>query len=265
MKTHYEITGEGKPIIFIHGAFISSQMWNPQILHFSKNYRVITYDLRGHGLTGPSAPDNYSIELFVSDLKNLIDEIIPGQKPIVCGLSLGGMIAQAYAVKYKNDINCLILCDTLATLSLSTTNKIMYRLFPKSMVVLFLRLLGVKTFIKFAYWMAGNLKGKKWLKNKKIIKYTKQEMLNQQAEEWLKTMKAVYDLKKPDLKEIKAPTLILLGEYEGKPFYNNAALLLNEIQGAKIKIISDAGHLPNLENPREFNNTVSPFIKDACP
>lgn len=264
MKTHYEIKGEGKPIIFIHGAFISSKMWEPQVLLFSKDYRVITYDLRGHGLTGASSPDNYSIDLFVTDLKNLIDEVIPGQKPVICGLSLGGMIAQSFAVKHKNDLSCLILCDTLATITLSTANKIMYRLFPKSLVVVFLKLLGVKTFIKFAYWMAGNLKGKKWLKNKEIIKYTKQEMLNQKAVEWLKTLKSIYDLKKPELSEIKVPTLILLGEYEGKPFYNNAAFLLNEIKGSKIKIISDSGHLPNLENPGEFNNTILPFIKDSC-
>ena len=49
IMTYYEVHGEGKPLIFIHGAAASHDMWKPQVEHFSGRYRVIIYDVRGHG------------------------------------------------------------------------------------------------------------------------------------------------------------------------------------------------------------------------
>lgn len=102
MKTHYEIEGKGEPVIFIHGGFVGSRMWRLQREYFKNNYQVITYDIRGHGKTGGSELKSYSVELFAADLKNLIEELKIA-KAVICGLSLGGMIAQVFAVYYGDN------------------------------------------------------------------------------------------------------------------------------------------------------------------
>ncbi|MBD3189140.1 MAG: alpha/beta fold hydrolase [Candidatus Heimdallarchaeota archaeon] len=88
-ETYYELKGQGKPLIFINGGFISSSMWKPQVDFFSRNYQVILYDVRGHGKTGASEEKNYSVELFAEDLLHLIRKL-GVTPPILCGLSLGG-------------------------------------------------------------------------------------------------------------------------------------------------------------------------------
>lgn len=105
--TYYEVYGEGYPLIFIHGGWTDHETWKPQIACFSKNYKVIVYDLRGHGKTVGSKIKKYSLELFMNDLKALL-ETLSIEKPILCGRSLGGLIAQAYAIKYS-DLRALIL------------------------------------------------------------------------------------------------------------------------------------------------------------
>ncbi len=71
--TYYEIHGQGNPFIFIHGGFVTSTMWQSQIEYFSRFFKVITYDIRGHGKIGISPLRKYSVELFADDLKKLLE------------------------------------------------------------------------------------------------------------------------------------------------------------------------------------------------
>ncbi|MFB6197238.1 MAG: alpha/beta fold hydrolase, partial [Halobacteriaceae archaeon] len=85
IKTNYEKRGHGKPIIFIHGAIVDHHQWEPQINELSSDYRVYAYDVRGHGLTGGSTKESYTIDLFADDLDAFIDALDIDQ-PILCGL-----------------------------------------------------------------------------------------------------------------------------------------------------------------------------------
>lgn len=73
INIYYETKGKGTPIIFIHGAFVSSTMWDKQVKYFSDRFQIIIYDLRGHGRTGPTNRKKYSIELYADDLVKLLD------------------------------------------------------------------------------------------------------------------------------------------------------------------------------------------------
>jgi pimeloyl-ACP methyl ester carboxylesterase len=122
IKTYYEDTGTGTPIVFVHGGWMDHRMWASQVEAFADEYEVITYDIRGHGRTGGSFEKRYTIELFAADLMALV-EGLDIDCPVVCGLSLGGMIAQTYAVRYPEGLRALILADTAvsARLTLSDT------------------------------------------------------------------------------------------------------------------------------------------------
>jgi pimeloyl-ACP methyl ester carboxylesterase len=236
-------------------------MWQPQVDYFSKFYKVISYDIRGHGKTGISPLRKYSVELFADDLKKLLEKL-KIKKPIICGLSLGGMIAQVYATKYLQNLRALILSDTAISTSLTFWDKLMvYILFPKWMMLPTLRMMGVRNFIKFSFWIAKSTRGKEWIGKNEIEDYEKNEMLKMDKKEYLKVFGAIYDFKLQDLFKINLPTLILNGENESKSVYYHAEVMKNLIQNCESDIISNAGHTSNLENPEEFNKALEKFLK----
>lgn len=112
IETYYERHGEGRPIVFVHGGWADHRMWRPQIDQLSDGHETIVYDVRGHGRTGPSAEERYTVELFAADLNALVT-VLDLDRPVVCGLSLGGMIAQTYAARY-DELRGLVLTITLA-------------------------------------------------------------------------------------------------------------------------------------------------------
>src|SRR5688572_15626771 len=101
---------EAPVIILIHGFPFNKSMWNVQIKALKDNYRVIAYDIRGHGNSDPGI-DDFFIELFVNDLLRLMEKL-GIQKSILCGLSLGGYIALNAILKYPDRFDGLILNDT---------------------------------------------------------------------------------------------------------------------------------------------------------
>lgn len=115
IKINYQIRGEGEPLILIHGGSGSSMHWLYQVPELSKHYRVIVYDVRGHGKTDKPKQE-YSIELFSEDLSELMNKLEIDKAHII-GHSLGGMIAQQFALNFPNRILSLVLTSTLCNIS----------------------------------------------------------------------------------------------------------------------------------------------------
>jgi len=110
VKIHYEITGSGRPFVFIHGGHLGSGSWHSQVAHFSKRYRAITYDIRGHGQS--DVPEGgYSIGDCVEDLHQLLDHLAV-ERAYLAGLSMGGYIALSFTLSYPDRVDALILAGT---------------------------------------------------------------------------------------------------------------------------------------------------------
>ena len=99
-------------IIFIHGFPFDHKMWNRQIDYFGKDYRCISYDIRGLGQS-PAGDGQMTIESFVDDLCDLIEELNLSH-PVLCGLSMGGYISLRAIERDEDKFGGLILCDTKA-------------------------------------------------------------------------------------------------------------------------------------------------------
>ncbi len=262
IMTYYEIHGEGYPLVFIHGGWVDHKMWKPQVEHFSKNYKVITYDVRGHGNTGGSSKKKYSMEMFADDLKKLLDEL-QIERPIICGLSMGGMIAQPYAVKYLDNIKTLTLSNTAISTELTLSDKIIkYILAPKWMFLLIVRLLGVKRYTHFAFWYTKKSRGKEWVGlDERIIEYEKEEMMKFDVKEFNKIFAGLYDFKLQELSRIKVPVLIINSEFESKSIFEHSEKMKDLIDNSSMVVIPNAGHTSNMENPEEFNKALEKFLK----
>jgi len=104
---NYEINGSGDWLILIHGAGDNLAIWYNQVPVFSKEYNVLTYDMRGHGLTDVAEGD-YTSGVWADDLYALINEL-GVRRASVLGYSLGGMIAAMLATEHPEMVNALVL------------------------------------------------------------------------------------------------------------------------------------------------------------
>ena len=105
--------GHGAPILFVHGFPLNHTMWHAQLDALSDQFRVIAPDLRGFGHSSVMQ-GTVSMELFADDLNGLIDALGVNETVTLCGLSMGGYIALAFARKFGHRLRSLILCDTRA-------------------------------------------------------------------------------------------------------------------------------------------------------
>lgn len=264
IMTYYEIHGEGYPFVFIHGGWVSHRYWNPQVEYFSGRYKVITYDIRGHG-ESEGSDRKYSIELFADDLKALIDNLNIG-KPYVCGLSLGGFIAQTYAVKYPEDLRALLLADTGVSSALTLSDRIQRDvLFPRWLLFSIIRIFGLKRYYDFGCWLAKITRGEKWygFYNKEAAKYVRREFINFKQDEFLKVFDAIYNFTLQDLAKIKVPTLIIHGEFGSKPMETHSKKMKELIKNSSIVVIPNAGHMSNWENVDGFNKVLEDFLREV--
>ena len=111
IEMNYEVRGEGEPIILIHGSGTSWKMWKPQIEQFSKKYKMIMIDMRGHGESSKHFPnDEYSMKVISQDLKNFLDTL-GIEKTHIVGLSQGSVVAQLFSIQNSGYINKLVLSN----------------------------------------------------------------------------------------------------------------------------------------------------------
>ncbi len=108
-KLYYEVAGGGEPIVLIHGFTFDTRMWDDQFKEFSKQYRVIRYDVRGFGKSStPNEGEPYSHH---GDLKALLD-YLDIKKAHILGLSMGGSIAINFTLEYPDYATSLIPVDS---------------------------------------------------------------------------------------------------------------------------------------------------------
>lgn len=109
VETYYETVGEGAPIVCLHGAGMDGRLWAEQARPLADEYRLIVPDLRGHGRTGGSDREAYSITLFADDVRAFVDAL-DLDTPVIVGHSMGAFVGLVYAARHRD------ACAGLATL-----------------------------------------------------------------------------------------------------------------------------------------------------
>src|ERR1700739_4774825 len=147
-RTYVQTQGTGVPLVFIHGALLNSGLWTQQLETYSDLFACVAYDLRGHGRTCPSDLRRYPLGTFAEDLAEML-ETLGLHRPILCGLSMGGMIAQSFAAKYPERVRALVLCDTRVSTCHYLTDRILNQAI--GLVTPTATLLGVPEFRRFTH------------------------------------------------------------------------------------------------------------------
>lgn len=109
--THFRITGNGPPLILIHGAGLDLTMWAGFVAAFEADFTVIRYDMLGHGLSA-KPPGRRRLGDFVAQLRRLHDYVGVGPAAVV-GFSMGGLIARGYVASHPAMVERLVLVNTV--------------------------------------------------------------------------------------------------------------------------------------------------------
>lgn len=244
---------QGSPvIIFIHGFPFNKSMWNSQVESLKDSYRLITYDIRGHGKSDAGNED-FSIDLFVSDLIGLMDAL-KIDRAIVCGLSMGGYIALNAINKYKNRFDALILADTQCIADSPEAKE------KRTQAIEGIRKNGVE---KYAGESVKNLFASgSFITREKEVADVREMILKTSEQSLCSTLQALSVRKETChiLSEIKVPVLIMVGKEDKLTPPAAAMVLYEKIKGSLLRIIDNAGHVSNLENPEEFNLQLKNFV-----
>ena len=118
---YYEVTGQGEPLLFIHGLASSSRSWKKQVPFFARHYRVITFDIRGHGRSDKPLLEPYSIKLFATDTVELMKALGIDSAHVV-GFSMGGMVGFQLAAYVPQVVRSLVAVNCCPEGSVRTFN-----------------------------------------------------------------------------------------------------------------------------------------------
>ncbi len=248
----YRDEGQGKPIVFLHAFPLNQTMWDEQIAEFSPAYRVITFNWRGFG-GSKLGSENSSMSVFADDLSALLNHL--GIKTAtICGLSMGGYAAFAFYRKYADRVRALILCDTRATADTEDGKQARYKMAELA------RQSGASSMVEP---MTPRLLGETTLKTKPQIIERVKKMIEAADPEGIAQAligMAHRNDSTNSLSEIRCPTLIIVGNEDKLTPPSDAEKMNQAIASSELKIINQAGHLPNLETSAFFNQLVGEFL-----
>lgn len=248
-------TSEGKsinPIIFIHGFPYDHNMWQAQIEELSKDYFCVSYDIRGLG-ESPAGDGQFTMESFVDDLETLVDEM-KLDKPVLCGLSMGGYISLRAMERMQNKFSALILCDTKSE---ADNNE------GKLKRAAAIRQINSGKFYDFIESFVLNCFGEKFIKenNAEYRKIVDRSKRNNPAgiKGCLLAMAGRTDTTE-SLAKIKIPTLVVCGSEDKLSPPDVMMSIADKIPNANFVLVEKAGHMTPIENPNAVNKAIKDFL-----
>lgn len=106
------VSGAGPTVILVHGVLVDHRMWAQQVAALAPHYRVCCIDMLGHG-DAPDPPGERTLDDFVQQVHEVVRRVSDDGKPVLGGFSMGGLVAQAYAVKHHAELRGLILMNAV--------------------------------------------------------------------------------------------------------------------------------------------------------
>jgi pimeloyl-ACP methyl ester carboxylesterase len=243
-KLAYLAGGRGKNLFLLHSLNISADSWKEVFGPLSQNYSIYALDMPGHG-DSDKPKKNYWIEDYARAVIQFMDRM-KLEKAVVCGNSVGALIAVELGAAYPQRVEKLILVGCPARDAWERMERFAFSALsfdaqgnPQPLSMTDLKMTFAHPTSELAAWFNG-LRGKAgvWVK---------------------KTMIAIslYD-PFPKFPRIKCPTLVLFGDQD--ILKEKEKEILQGIKGSKSVILADAGHVPQMEKPQAFLEAVAKFL-----
>lgn len=263
VSLHYEVTGTGTSIVFIHEFAATSKSWEAQVRHFSRWYRCITFNARGYPPSQvPLEVTSYSQQRAVQDVIAVLDHA-GVDKAHVVGHSMGGFAALHFGLDYPERARSL--CVAGAGYGAEPAKQEIFKRETQNTAAMLLEQ-GIEAFA--AKYSRGPTRLS--FERNDPRGYAKfQKTLAMQSALGLANTQLGVQLHRPSLyalmdkmAQLTLPTLILNGD-EDSPCLGPALMMKATIRSAVMSVIPNCGHTINLESPNEFNRILGSFITQA--
>ena len=244
--------GSGHPLMLVHGFPMDGRMWAPQEPVLGAGRKVLVPDLLGFGKT-PLPVGACSLERQADALARFATAH-GAHRLVVCGLSMGGYIALAFAEQFRERLVGLILADTRAGADTEAVRKARTlgakRVREEGLAAVTEDLLG-KLFHPHAQPRNGDL-----------VNEVRALMLGQRPEAVAAALEAMRDRPSREsvLKHLECPVLVVVGEGDMMTPPEEARAMAALTSKARLLVMPEAGHLSNLEAPAAFNEGVASFL-----
>ncbi|HET7849961.1 MAG TPA: 3-oxoadipate enol-lactonase [Pseudolabrys sp.] len=239
---------ENAPVLMLSNSLGTNlHMWDVQVPEFTKHFRLVRYDRRGHGKSGvPKGP--YSMERFGRDVLAVIDAL-KIDRINWCGLSMGGMVGMWLGANASDRLSKMVLSNTNCHYADKT---------PWADRIKTIREKGLRSFAgaNMERWFT---KGFRERSVPEITRFTEMFVATH-PDGYVACVEAIRDMDHRDLlPKIRVPTLIIAGKDDPATTVAQAEYLRDHIPGAKMAVVN-AAHISNVEQPQEYAKAVTDFL-----
>lgn len=252
-EIHYRVDGEqngNAPWIVLSNSLGSDiSMWTPQVAAFSKQFRVLRYDTRGHGHSAvPQGP--YTIEQLAGDVLGLLDTL-KIERANFCGVSMGGLTGVALAARHANRFNRVVLCNTAARIGSPEV------WVPRAARARTEGMLALSEAVLPRWFTAGFFE-----REPLVLAQIRDVFVHTDNEGYASNCDAIdaTDLR-PEAPGIKIPALVISGTHDLAATPAQGQELAAAIPGARY-VELDASHISNIEQADVFTKTVLDFLTE---
>jgi pimeloyl-ACP methyl ester carboxylesterase len=241
VNIHYEVNGSGPPLILTHGYSSTSGMWQGQIAALSQHYKLVLWDMRGHGQSDyPEDATAYSEALTLADIAALLDAV-GAERAVVGGLSLGGYMSLAFYRSHPERVRALLIIDTGPGFKKDDARD---------------------AWNKRAHETAARF-DREGLAVLKSMSAERANVSHRDASGLARAARGMLTQRDASVMEtlpsIKVPSLVVVGA-DDTPFLAASDYMAAKIPGAEKVVIPAAGHAANIDQPEAFNEAVLSFL-----
>jgi 3-oxoadipate enol-lactonase len=255
IQINYELHGkEGAPwLVLSHSLACSVRMWDPQIAALKDKYRILAYDTRGHGAT-EATKGAYTLELLADDLFFLLQEL-KIKTTHYCGLSMGGMIGQTFALKYPGVFKTLTLADTTSRYPTEAWPVWQDRI----------KLAETKGMEPLAQPTLERWFTEPFRKSSPgPVEAVRKLIVSTPVAGYVGCCHAIPKINlTARLKEIKCPILVIVGADDPGTPPAMAREIHDNAPGSKLVVLPQAAHLANLEQPEGFTRALAGILSQG--
>jgi pimeloyl-ACP methyl ester carboxylesterase len=253
--TSYLATGEGHPVVLIHGVGLNKEMWGGQVVGLMPHYRVIAYDMLGHGASPRPAADTGLLG-YAEQLHELLEHLGLPQATVI-GFSMGGLVARAFALHFPQQLSGMVVLNSVFNRSAEQRAGVIARTAQAAE-----HGPDANAAEALSRWFSREYQAA----NPAQITAIRKILAENDPQGYLTTytLFATQDMyRADDLGHITAPTLIATGELDPGSTPEMARQLAARIPGAEVAILAEQRHMMPVESPRLVNQVLLDFLRKA--
>ncbi len=263
-RIFFQTHGSGFPVVFTHGLGGDHTMWMAQVPEFKQKYRLLLWDVRGHGRS-ETTEDGYSIPQFVDDLHALLGHL-GIERAHIAGLSMGGWISWSFAIAYPGATASLVLSDS-AGIQTGVSKEALKE--KREMFEASAAIAEKHGRAKLADTTISLMFAKEFIENRPdTVELVKKRISQDPGIGYARTIRSIFtSAPQADHEEIKkrlagieAPCLVLAGELDQLTPMPTQEELARAIPGSRLEKIPGSGHVPPIEKPELWNRLVLDFL-----